>query len=567
MSTKPPLKFLFIAIILGILNSAFSLVLPLLLKHQIDVLSSGISYKLILLIGVVIIGQIVTMSFSMYLLSIVGNKVVLNIREKLWKKLLNLELDFYLKNQSGEVVSRVINDTTAAMTLLSTDIARFITSLISIIGSIIIMFYLDIQLTIAILIFLPIIILIIIPISNKIKSVSFLQYEYMSLLVGFLSRIISEIRLVKAFNTQKLELDNGIKYFNDVYDNSIKKAKIESFLFPLLNALTLLMITIVLGFGFYRIQQGFISTGDLLAFIFYLFQITSPIGTIGSFISNFQSFRGSTERIFEILDSKEENESMVNLVSFNNKSRSVGLEIANLSFKYNDVPILEDVSFTVPPGTTTALVGKSGSGKSTLFYLLERFYQPEKGEIMLNGESFEKISLSEWRSMFSYVSQDSQIFAGTIRENLVYGINREISSAELKDVCELANCHDFITTFSKGFETQLGERGVNLSGGQKQRIAIARALLKNTPIMLLDEATANLDTISEEVIKQTLEKRKLNQTTLIIAHRMSTIINADQIIVLNKGKVVGVGTHQEMLKTNNWYRELVQNQIGDTLLN
>lgn len=561
-NASPPFKLLFFAIFLGVVSSFCSLILPILVKMQIDDINNGIAYKLIMVILIVFIVQLCSLSVASFLLSIIGNRIILNLRKNIWGKLLNAKIDFFAKNQSGEIVSRILTDTTAAMNLLSHDFARLITGILSIIGSIIFMIYLDFYLTIVLLFFSPIIILLISISSKKLRNISFLYYEYNSRVAGYLYKVLNGIRLIKASNTQNKEMKEGRKQFREIYFVTKNKSKIESILLPLINTLTLAMIVIVLAYGSYRIQLGEISSGDLLAFIFYAYQISVPIGIIGNFIASYQSFSGSSKRIIDILnlDIEEQRENGKRLSYIQNNLKYT-LEVENICFKYEKNWVLNGISFLVQPGTITAIVGESGSGKSTLFYLLELFYKPTKGEIKLNSISFEEFSLSDWRDKFSYVSQDFHIFPGTIRENLTYGIKRDIEECELISICEEVNALDFINSLPEKLDTYLGENGFNISGGQKQRLAIARALLKEAPFLLLDEATANLDLISDDIIQRSLISRKSKQSIIIIAHRISSIINADQILVLNKGKIECIGKHTELLLSCDTYQKLTRKQF------
>ncbi|MED3888114.1 ABC transporter ATP-binding protein [Priestia aryabhattai] len=553
--TDPPKHLLFLGIILSLVNTACSLTIPLVLKFQVEEIVKGFSHTLLIKLIVLFAVELISMSFSLYFLAVVGQKVVLNLRERLWDKLLKLEVDFYNKNQSGEVVSRVTNDTTVTMNLLSTEIADLSSGILSIVGSVVILFLLDVPMTLVLLSSIPVILLIIFPISSKIQKISYEQQEEMSKFSGFLSKILSEIRLVKSHNAESIEYEYGKKHIRSLYNNGLKKAKIEAILIPVLSIIITFTIVLIVGYGAYRVKLGYISSGELLAFILYLFQIIGPVATIGRFITSLQSATGATERLFDILEQKEEREFQ------GRKSPSFGaLSLKNISFKYADAPVLENISFRVKPNTMTAIVGASGVGKSTLFFLLERFYTPDDGEILLNGQSHLDIDIAKWRSMFSYVSQDSALIAGTIRENILYGTSGNVDEEEIIKACTLANCHEFIEAFPQGYETQVGERGTSLSGGQKQRIAIARALLRDTPFLLLDEATANLDSESENAIKEAIETLTNGRTTIVIAHRISTIQNANQIIVLDKGTISGTGTHQQLLIENALYQNLVYKQ-------
>ncbi|WP_140388463.1 ABC transporter ATP-binding protein, partial [Bacillus cytotoxicus] len=395
-------------------------------------------------------------------------------------------------------------------------------------------------------------------ISRKIYKVSYEQQEKMSHFTALLSQVLSEIRLIKSYSTEKYEFERGKRKIEELYKNGMKRAKVESILIPLMTVAITIIIVAIVGFGSYRVSKGYISSGELLAFILYLFQIVAPVGTMSRFITSVQSTKGATERIFDILNEKEEKEKL----AFLNEPSFGILEFKDISFGYNEKTVLKNISFQVIPNTVTAIVGPSGVGKTTLFYLIERFYNPTQGEIFLDGKSQLSIELEKWRSMFSYVSQDCPILVGTVRENILYGIQREVSEEEIIKVSKLANCHDFITELSNGYDTKLGERGINLSGGQKQRIAIARALLRNAPFLLLDEATASLDTKSENMIKEAMDKLIYGKTTIVIAHRISTIQNADQIIVLDQNGISGVGTHEQLLKENELYCVLASQQLA-----
>lgn len=290
-----------------------------------------------------------------------------------------------------------------------------------------------------------------------------------------------------------------------------------------------------------------------------MFQIVVPFSQMASFFTAFQKAVGATERIQHIFDTEKEVDKGTEAVD--NPSQDITFE--KVSFAYKEKEILGGASLTVPAGKTTAIVGPSGGGKTTLFALLERFYLPQTGRILLGDQDISSFRLHSWRSSIGYVSQESPIMSGTIRDNIAYGMEREVHDEEIERAAKLANASEFIGALPDGFNTQVGERGIKLSGGQRQRIAIARALIRNPRILLLDEATSNLDSTSEHLVQKALEHLMEGRTTLVIAHRLSTVVDADQIAVLENGSITGTGTHQELYEKHSLYRELAEQQLSD----
>lgn len=318
----------------------------------------------------------------------------------------------------------------------------------------------------------------------------------------------------------------------------------------------LLTIAVILGFGAIRISTGAITAGTLIAMIFYVIQLTQPIINLSTLVTDYKKAVGASSRIYEIMEEPTEVfelEEAKPIIDGN-------LSFENVHFKYGNKPILTNVSFDIPSGSITAFVGPSGSGKSTIFNIIERMYDIEQGDITYGSQSIYDIDLGDWREKIGYVMQSNSMMNGTIRDNILYGINREVSNEALIYYAKLANCHEFITAFEDGYDTIVGERGLKLSGGQRQRIDIARSFVKNPDILLLDEATANLDSESERKIQDALEELMENRTTIVIAHRLSTIKKAEQIIFIDNGSVTGVGTHQELIASHEKYQQFVHTQ-------
>jgi ATP-binding cassette, subfamily B, bacterial AbcA/BmrA len=366
-----------------------------------------------------------------------------------------------------------------------------------------------------------------------------------------------EIRLVKASNAEALEYQNGQKGIQKLFQFGLKEAKIQALIAPLMSFVMMALLVLILGYGGMRVSSGALTAGALVAFIMYLFQIIMPMAQLASFFTQFQKATGATERIISILDSVEEEDAKQPV---QNMSQSISVDHLNYSYN-NGEQVLKDISFNVEAGKVTAIVGPSGSGKTTLFSLFERFYKPQEGSISIGGTSINDFTLLSWRSQIGYVSQESPIVSGTIRDNICYGIDRDITDEELNQVAKMAYADQFISELPNGYDTEVGERGMKLSGGQRQRIAIARAFLRNPKILMLDEATSSLDSKSEKVVQQALNHLMKGRTTIVIAHRLSTVIGSDQIIFLEKGKITGSGTHKELYNTHSLYREFAEQQL------
>jgi ATP-binding cassette, subfamily B, bacterial AbcA/BmrA len=495
---------------------------------------------------------------SIYLLNYIGQSVVAGIRDRLWKKLLVLPIPFYDENQTGKTVSRMTNDTAVVKGLITDHLSNFLTGTISIIGSIVVLLILDWKMTMLMLIAIPLSAVILGTLGRKMHQVSKGMQNETARFTSVLQQVLSEIRLVKASNVEDVEYRNGKNGITQLFQYGLKEAKIQALITPLIGLVIMVLLVTILGYGGTRVSSGALTEGDLVAFIMYLFQIVMPMGQIAAFFTQFQKATGATERIIAIMDTEEEDD--VSNQDARNVNQAIIVDHLNYSYKNGDT-VLKDISFTVEAGKVTAIVGPSGSGKTTLFSLMERFYQPQQGVIQLGEESINHFSLLSWRSQIGYVSQESPIVAGTIRDNICYGMDKIVEDAEIQRVAKLAYADQFISELPKGYDTEVGERGIKLSGGQRQRIAIARAFLRDPKILMLDEATSSLDSKSEQVVQQALQNLMKRRTTLVIAHRLATVIDSDQIIFLEKGKITESGTHEQLLRTHSLYREFAEQQL------
>lgn len=557
--TKPPLPLFVVAIVLSLLSTLVSLVIPMFTKNLVDGFSlSSISGSQILWIGAAFIGMSVASGVSIFLLNYTGQRMVASLRDRLWKKMLRLPVSYFDNTRTGESVSRMTNDTGILKTLISEQVSGFISGIISILGAVAVLFYLNWKMTLVMFAVIPLAALILVPLGRTMYKISLAMQDETASFTAALSQVLSEIRLVKASNAERQEYESGNQAIGRLLSFGVREGKVMAWISPFMAFVMMMLLVVVIGYGGMQVANGGLSAGELVAFILYLVQIVMPMTQLTTFFTQLQKAKGATERILQTLDAEEEPFDQGQEIT----KADQPLIVDGVTFAYNpEEPVLQDVSFTMEPGTVTAVVGPSGGGKTTLFALLERFYTPQQGSIRLGDAPIDSFSLRSWRGMIGYVSQESPIIAGTIRENLCYGIEREVSEAELKRAAEMAYADGFIAELPNGFDTDVGERGVKLSGGQRQRIAIARALLRDPNILMLDEATSSLDSSSEIVVQKALNNLMKGRTTIVIAHRLSTVIGADQLIFIEKGKVTGRGTHEQLLRQHAMYREFASQQL------
>ncbi|HII0561110.1 TPA: ABC transporter ATP-binding protein [Staphylococcus aureus] len=555
-----PVGLIVAAITISSLGSLSGLLVPLFTGRIVDKFSvSHINWNLIALFGGIFVINALLSGLGLYLLSKIGEKIIYAIRSVLWEHIIQLKMPFFDKNESGQLMSRLTDDTKVINEFISLKLPNLLPSIVTLVGSLIMLFILDWKMTLLTFITIPIFVLIMIPLGRIMQKISTSTQSEIANFSGLLGRVLTEMRLVKISNTERLELDNAHKNLNEIYKLGLKQAKIAAVVQPISGIVMLLTIAIILGFGALEIATGAITAGTLIAMIFYVIQLSMPLINLSTLVTDYKKAVGASSRIYEIM--QEPIEPTEALEDSENVLIDDGvLSFEHVDFKYDVKKILDDVSFQILQGQVSAFVGPSGSGKSTIFNLIERMYEIESGDIKYGLESVYDIPLSKWRRKIGYVMQSNSMMSGTIRDNILYGINRHVSDEELINYAKLANCHDFIMQFDEGYDTLVGERGLKLSGGQRQRIDIARSFVKNPDILLLDEATANLDSESELKIQEALETLMEGRTTIVIAHRLSTIKKAGQIIFLDKGQVTGKGTHSELMASHAKYKNFVVSQ-------
>ena len=571
MKEQNPLFFLFkrlswpygliiAAVIITSLGSLSGLLVPLFTGRLVDKFSvSSINWGMIAIFGSIFLVNALLSGIGLYLLSKIGEKIIYAIRSLLWEHIIQLKMPFFDKNESGQLMSRLTDDTKVINEFISQKLPNLLPSVLTLIGSLVMLFIMDWKLTLLTFITIPVFILIIVPLGRVMQKISTNTQSEIANFSGLLGRVLTEMRLVKVSNTERLELDNAHTNLKKIYRLGLKQAKISAVVQPISGVVMLLTIAIILGFGALEIGTGAITPGTLIAMIFYVIQLSMPLINLSTLVTDYKKAVGASSRIYEIMQEPIEPTEALS------ESKDVTiidgeLVFEHVDFKYDVKKTLEDVSFSIPQGEVSAFVGPSGSGKSTIFNLIERMYDIERGDIKYGNQSIFDIPLSKWRTKIGYVMQSNSMMSGTIRDNILYGINRKVDDEELIEYAKLANCHDFIMQFDEGYDTMVGERGLKLSGGQRQRIDIARSFVKNPDILLLDEATANLDSESELKIQEALETLMEGRTTVVIAHRLSTIKKAGQIVFIDKGEVTGKGTHHELMASHDKYRHFVTSQ-------
>lgn len=549
---NPPRWMLVIAVVLGIIETAFGLAVPLLTMNVINSFADGgMSLLSLILVGFALLLQAAVSGIAFYMMTAIGGKVVAAIRERIWNHVLYLRLPYFDKHESGETMSRITQDTNVIKELITSHFITFFNGLLSVIGSVAILLWMDWKMTLMMLIAVPLSVAVIMPLGQKMHNISLANQDELARFSGNLGRVLTNIRLVRAYQAEKLEQKKGQEQIYNLYRFGLKEAKIMALLSPIMTLIIMLVLILLFGYGGAQVARGALSAGALVAIMFYLVQIVVPFTQMATFFTSFQKALGATQRLHEILEHPLEPEGTDEL-----RVKESDIKFEDVAFKYEEKQIFEKLSLTIPAGKTTALVGGSGGGKTTIFSIIERFYEPTGGKIWFGDQPLQHIKLRQWRNLFGYVSQESPLINGTIRDNVTYGAD-DASDEQVIAALKKANAWQFVSQLEGGLDSQVGEAGVKLSGGQRQRIAIARAILRDPKILLLDEATSNLDTESEGYVQEALQQAMQGRTTIIIAHRLSTVTHADQLIVLENGVITGKGTHEELLRHHTYYQKLV----------
>lgn len=563
MYIKPYIKRLVAAVFCIIMAAGANLYLPWIIKDMIDkVLMDRDMYMLNLIaVGILVVMFLRGVFYygQSYLVSYVGEKVIIDVRGILFRKFQRMPLSYYDKQQTGTVMSYITNDVSAMQSAIVNNLIEMVTEASILVGSLVMMVYLDWRLSLLTLMTIPLVGYAMRIFGRKLKSSGRVIQERMADITSMLQESIAAIRVVKSFvretyETQRFDRQNVLNF-----QAAMKNVKLMSLLTPTVEFLAAVAVTFIVWFGGYEVVNGTITAGELVAFLTYAVNLANPVKRLSRVYGSIQKAMAAAERVFSVMDLDEQIKDKPDAKLLPKIEGKVVFD--NVTFSYSDSQVaLSNVSMTAEPGQMIALVGPSGSGKSTIANLIPRFYDIDSGSISIDGYDVREVTTDSLREQIGLVPQETMLFSTSVMENIRYG-RLDATDEEIIEAAKAANADEFIRELPEGYDTKIGERGLNLSGGQRQRLAIARAILKNPRVLILDEATSALDTESEKIVQDALDKLMVGRTSFVIAHRLSTIFNADQIFVVENGHVIEHGTHEELLANNGLYSNLYNIQF------
>ncbi|SCM83589.1 Lipid A export ATP-binding/permease protein MsbA [uncultured Sporomusa sp.] len=562
---RPYLPRFIAAIVCILVASGTNLVLPWIIQNVIDdVLTAKDMYKLNIIAGGIVAVYLLRGFFFFgqnYLMSYIGQRVVIDIREGLYRHFQRLSLSYFEKRQTGSIMSYVTNDVAALQNALVESVIELVTESAILIGSMAAMFYIHWKLALLTLITMPLVAQAINIFGKRLRTASRITQERAADITSVLQETISAVRVIKSFVREEYEIG---RFNRENYSNfraQMKTAQLSATLTPIIEFLGAIGVTLIIWYGGREVIYGNLSSGALIAFLIYVVNITNPIKRLSRVYSNIQRALAAAQRVFDVLDTEPEIKDMPGAKELPRITGRLTFEQVNFSYKPGEMA-LADVSLTVEPGQMVAIVGPSGAGKTTIANLIPRFYDPMSGRITIDGYDIKTVTLASLREQIGIVPQETVLFNGSVYENILYG-DLKAGEAAIIAAAKAANAHEFIKGMPEGYNTQIGERGSKLSGGQRQRIAIARAILKDPRVLILDEATSALDTESEKLVQDALDKLMVNRTSFVIAHRLSTVQRADIILVMDKGRIIERGIHEQLLTAGGLYSKLYQVQFAN----
>ncbi|MBP2654204.1 MAG: putative multidrug export ATP-binding/permease protein [Firmicutes bacterium] len=560
---RPYVLRVVIAVFCIIMTALASLYVPWVIKDIIDdvLTAKNMTMLNIIAVGVVVVFFLRGTFFygQTYLMSYVGQRVIIDLREALYRHLQRLSLSYFESRRIGTIMSYITNDVAALQTAMVENVIELVTEAAILIGSLVAMFYIHWKLTLLTLVTLPMVAQAIAVFGKRLRAASAVMQERIADITSILQETVLAVRVIKSFVREDYEIErfNRENYHN--FQAQMKTAQLLAMLTPIIEFLAAIGVTVIIWYGGREVIGGNLTSGALIAFLIYVVNLSNPIKRLSRSYGYIQRAMAAAQRVFDVLDTEPDIKDAPGAIELPAIKGAVAF--SNVSFEYkHGEPALSEITLTARPGQVIAIVGPSGAGKSTIANLIPRFYDISTGIITIDDIDIKKVTLESLRRQIGIVHQETMLFNGTVHENILYG-NLNASEEEVIAAAKAANAHKFILDMPEGYATHIGERGAKLSGGQKQRIAIARAILKNPRVLILDEATSALDAESEALVKEALDKLMAGRTAFIIAHRLSTVQQADIILVMDKGRIVEQGNHAALVKACGLYSKLYQVQF------